>query len=124
MKKTKIIGICVMLAMMLAVIILCISGCGKAEPSEGLEFELNDDGRSYSVVGIGTCKDTNIVIPAEYNDLPVTSIEREAFWGCESLTSITYKGTKAQWNQIEKGIRWDEDTGNYTIHCTDGDIEK
>ena len=45
MKKTKIIGICVMLAMMLAVIILCVNGCGNAEPSEGLESKLNHDGK-------------------------------------------------------------------------------
>ena len=147
MKKTKIIGICVMLATMLAVIMLSVNGCGNAEPSEGLEFELNNDGRSYSVVGIGNYKDSNVVIPAEYNDLPVasigdrafydcnnlssieipssvTSIGNDAFWGCESLTSITYKGTKAQWNQIEKEISWDEYTGNYTVHCTNGDTER
>ncbi len=44
MKKTKIIGICVMLATMLAVIMLCVNGCGNAEPSEGLESKLNPDG--------------------------------------------------------------------------------
>ena len=294
MKKTKTIGICVMLATMLAVIMLCVNGCGNAE----LKFKLNDDRESYSVVGIGNYKDSNVVIPAQYNNRPVTSIrfnafkgcenltsieipssvtsignyafwgcssltsitvddhnqaylsidgilfskdrtilirypsgktevsytipegvtsignyafyscdtltsieipssvmnigdgafddcnnlssiempssvtsignyafysceritsieipssvtrigrgafsrcerltsieilssvtsiEIDAFNGCESLTSITYKGTKAQWNQLEKGIRWNNATGDYTIHCTDGDIKK
>ena len=55
--------------------------------SVGLEYTLNGD--SYSVSGIGTCTDKNVVIPAAYNGLPVTSIGIEAFNGCSSLTSIT-----------------------------------
>ena len=56
--------------------------------SEGLEFTLNDDGQSYSVTGIGTCTDTDIVIPSEYNGLPVIGIGEYAFEDCKSLTSI------------------------------------
>ena len=44
--------------------------------SEGLEFALNEDGKSYSVVGFGTCTDGNLIIPAEHNGMPVTSIYR------------------------------------------------
>lgn len=54
----------------------------------------------------------------------VTSIGPYAFSGCEGLTSITFNGTKAQWNAITKGADWNSGTGNYTIHCTDGDIPK
>ena len=54
----------------------------------------------------------------------VTSINSLAFAGCTSLTSITYKGTKSQWNAISKKSNWNLSTGNYTIHCTDGDIAK
>ena len=54
----------------------------------------------------------------------VTRIGDYAFSGCSSLTSITFKGTKAQWKAIKKSDYWNRDTGNYTIHCTDGDIEK
>ena len=56
--------------------------------SEGLAFALNSDGLSYSVTGIGTCTDTDIVIPSEYNGLPVASIGNWAFYSCESLTSV------------------------------------
>lgn len=52
----------------------------------------------------------------------VTSISNSAFSGCSSLTDITFAGTKAQWKAIEKGYSWNNNTGNYTIHCTDGDI--
>ena len=47
--------------------------------SEGLEFTLNEDGKSYYVSGIGTCTDVDVVIPAEHNGLPVTGIAMQAF---------------------------------------------
>ena len=65
------------------------TACGAVMPSEGLEFTLNSDKTSYIVSGIGTCKDTDIVIPATYNGLPVTTINDYAFKYCSSLTSIT-----------------------------------
>ena len=54
----------------------------------------------------------------------VMSIGDWVFYGCTSLTSITFQGTKEQWNQISKEKGWDSNTGNYTIHCDDGDITK
>ena len=62
---------------------------------------------------------TSVTIPDS-----VTSIGKFAFYGCTGLTSITYQGTKAQWNAISKGSWWNDNTGKYTIHCTDGDIAK
>ena len=63
--------------------------CEERKPSEGLEFTLNADGTSYSVTGIGTCTDTDIVIPNTHEGLPVTSIGEWAFYDCDSLKSIT-----------------------------------
>lgn len=54
----------------------------------------------------------------------VTSIGPQVFFRCSGLTSITFNGTREQWNVISKGNQWDYNTGNYTIHCTDGDIPK
>lgn len=56
--------------------------------SEGLDYTLSDDGTYYSVTGIGTCTDTDIVIPAKYEGLPITSIGSYTFYHCESLTSV------------------------------------
>ncbi len=54
----------------------------------------------------------------------VTNIGQSAFTSCSNLTKITFQGTKAQWNAITKGSNWNNNTGSYTIHCTDGDIAK
>lgn len=57
---------------------------------------------------------TNVTIPVS-----VTSIDLYAFCHCTGLINITYNGTAAQWNAIEKGLYWSDDTGYYTITCTD-----
>lgn len=62
---------------------------------------------------------TSITIPDS-----VTYIGENAFAYCSSLTSITFNGTITQWNAIPKYNQWNYGTGNYTIHCTDGDIPK
>ena len=62
--------------------------CGTERASEGLEYSLNSDGNGYTVTGIGTCTDTEIVIPSKHNSKPVTSIGRNAFRSCHDLMSI------------------------------------
>lgn len=54
----------------------------------------------------------------------VTFIDDSAFADCSALTDIYYHGTTEQWNAIEKYYNWDSGTGNYTVHCTDGNITK
>jgi len=46
---------------------------GSYSPSEGLSFTLLEDG-TYSLTGLGTCKDEVIVVPSAYNSLPVSTI--------------------------------------------------
>ena len=78
-----------------------------------------------SVTSIGTfyeCRSlTNITIPES-----VTSIGQYTFRYCSSLTNITYKGTKEQWNKIDKSMLSGEvdwcDSTLKTITCTDGVI--
>ena len=74
------------------------SACNGKKPSEGLEFTLNKDGKSY-LVSKGTCTDTDVVIPSTYNDLPVVRISELAFNWCDSLTSITIPGSVTKIDQ-------------------------
>ena len=60
---------------------------------------------------------TTITIPAS-----ITSIGISCFASCGSLAHINYDGTIANWNAIVKYDYWDDNTGNYTVHCTDGDF--
>ena len=62
--------------------------CGNEYFSQGLEFSLNADG-TYSVMGIGTCADTELIIPAYNDGLPVTRIGKDAFRENKTIKSLT-----------------------------------
>lgn len=59
----------------------------KRKDSEGLKYTLLSDD-TYSVTGLGSCTDTDVVIPSTYNGKAVTSIGNKAFYMCKTLTSI------------------------------------
>ena len=59
------------------------------EDNLGLKYELNPDNVSYSVTGIGSCTEKNIVVPKKYKGLPVTSLADYAFSWCDDVVSIT-----------------------------------
>ena len=61
------------------------SFCGK-NASTGLSFSLEENG--YALTGIGTCKDTDIIIPKTYNGSPIIAVNA-AFKECNNLTSVT-----------------------------------
>lgn len=62
------------------------SFCGKSA-SEGLFFSLQ--GNEYTLIDIGTCEDTDIIIPKTYNGYPVSAIGDRAFSDCSLLTKVT-----------------------------------
>lgn len=91
-----------------------LSGCGP-KGSEGLEYESNGDG-TCSVIGMGTCKDENLVIPDESPNgdtvvtigenafknskiktlviaNTITEIKDYAFWGNHRLESIEFSNS-------------------------------
>lgn len=66
--------------------------CGAKNPSVatlGLEYTLNSDEESYTVTGIGTATDTDVVIPSEYEGKSVTAVGELAFRENALITSIT-----------------------------------
>ena len=56
--------------------------------SDGLSYKKHDSEEGYIVTGLGTCTDTDIVIPSTYEGLPVIGVGDEAFYECTGLTSI------------------------------------
>lgn len=61
----------------------------ESDYSVGLKYSLNTDEKGYTVVGIGYCEDTDLVIPATYRELPVTAIGSNAFESVRSFKSVS-----------------------------------
>ncbi len=60
----------------------------SAATTDELTFELNEDGKSYSVSKCNESAKGEISIPASYKDLPVTKIGNSAFYHCVSITNV------------------------------------
>ena len=113
--------------------------------SDGMVYHLFEGDKGYTLVSIGRCMDAEMVIPSVYKDklvtaiyqktffgavlvdgivIPrtVTKIGEKAFEGCSGLKHITFKGTMAQWNAIEKGGDWNKGVTLTEIICSDGTV--
>lgn len=64
-----------------------------ATGSQGLEYRWNPAENTYSIIGVGDCKDADVVIPAIHNDFPVVEIEYKAFNDYVRMKSITIPDT-------------------------------
>ena len=61
---------------------------GTQNYSKGLAYAANEDGKTCTISGIGTCKDTKVVIPETVEGYTVTSIGEFAFSSCIELESV------------------------------------
>ena len=78
---------------------VCTS-CGLIQySSEGLQFWLNADGKSYHLDSLGTCTDTEVIVPNVYMGLPVTKINNLAFY-YSNVTKVVLPDTITS---IERG---------------------
>ena len=93
-KRSLVIISTILLSGIIFTLVSCSFGSkfGKDVPSKGLKFLIDPYEEAelyfYIVVGIGDCTDNDIVIPSEYNGMPVSGIARGAFKELNNLTSI------------------------------------
>ena len=86
------------------------------EGVEEIAGKLGDYRNGYRYGAFSSCKINSISIPKS-----LKRIGAEAFAG-SNLKVITYAGTIAEWEQIEKEEKWASDTSATVVHCTDGDV--
>ena len=60
----------------------------------------------------------NVTVPKS-----VKSIGKEAFCYCKALVNLRFTGSKAAWQAIEKGERWNAYVPAQTVVCADGEIK-
>lgn len=66
------------------------------------------------------CKNlTTINIPKS-----LTKIGSSTFKACEKLATINFDGTMEEWKSIIKGSDWDYKTGEYSVNCSNGKLDK
>jgi len=53
-----------------------------------LVFTINEDGQGYSVAATDKEIEGSLLIPAEYNGLPVTSVAEQGFFQCKNLSRV------------------------------------
>lgn len=96
---------------------------GSATNSKYIKIPDLHDGKpviSISEFAFSRCNSlTSVTMPNS-----VMVIEITAFEDCTSLTSIKFDGTKAQWEAIDKKSYWNNNTGDYTVTCTDCTLSK
>ena len=72
----------------------------------------------YAFVGCSSMKDINI--PVGLREVAYAVLN-----DCVSLESIRYGGTMAQWaEEVTFANVWNQNTGNYTVFCIDGEVSK
>jgi len=84
------------------------------------EYTVHADTRYILQSVFADCnKLTSVTLPAT-----ITILSENAFERCTVLTTVQFGGTTTEWNGVNKAELWDNQTGNYTVVCTDGTISK
>ena len=74
-----------LLCLICLLIVACLfaTGCvgGEKYAENGLEYVVNKDGKTCTIVGMGNCTDTVVVVPKSISGYRVTVIGKDAFCG-------------------------------------------
>lgn len=92
----KNVRICLLVALVLiiALIFVACNFRGQAELEKiafdnGIFGMVDRNKNECAIIGIGDCKDSDLIIPSSYKNIPVTEIEMRAFKDCTQITSVT-----------------------------------
>ena len=93
LKKAVIAVVAAILALAILAVFLLSRETGVIDangtPSRGLSFDKTSIvAKTYTLVGIGACKDKDIVVPSVKDNMPVAVVGEMAFRGNESIRSI------------------------------------
>ncbi len=81
-------------------------------------FTLNDGMNAIRDYAFAFCNRLGSVsLPDSINE-----IGEYAFRSCTSLTEINFGGTTAQWEELEKNLRWNVGCGAITVRCSNGNV--
>lgn len=88
MKKFLTVALTVLSAVFFA---LTLSACNNDETVNNVElkYELNKDRTGYIAMGVNGLRGKDVVIPDEYNGLPVVEIKSAAFMNMNSIKTVT-----------------------------------
>lgn len=70
------------------VLAVALSSCKKESYTYGLRYEIDERTGGYRVEDIGSAYAAKIIIPAQYEGLPVTSIGVAAFENCDFIKEV------------------------------------
>lgn len=54
----------------------------------------------------------------------ITLLSEGAFQFCAVLETVQFQNTTQAWQNVSKGYLWDQQSGNYSVQCSDGTVVK
>ena len=91
------------------------TGCTSLE-----HIELSSNVASIGLYAFENCTSLKTIGLSE----KLSSIDGYAFYHCINLKTINYNNNYSTWQEIDKKLLWDFDTGDYTIYMTDRIVSK
>ena len=114
-------------------------------PAEGtVPYEV----QGSTITGLGNWTGSELILPEKINGITITAIGKDAFAGkssiktvyipktvteigdkafsgCSALAKIVYGGSVMEWTtSVVKAAQWNQNTGNYQIHCNNRILSK
>ena len=88
--KKKLFRMLVNVILSLCILIMSITqfGCIQPNESNGLQYEVDKEGNTCTITGIGEYKGVDVVIPEKIGDFTVVAIGDAAFKDCSSIETV------------------------------------